>query len=186
MRAQRSARPADGAADPHGTVARTERGMVRLLRARYGQQSQNGGVIAPRYICMEQVRTRAGFGCRTMDFAAVDTWESSMRDGSLTIHGVEIKVQRSDWLREMKDRPKSEETMEWVTHRWLAVPHLFVSPEELPEGWGLLVAQGQMETKLVAKVSPVPRTIGPLSASATAALLRAAAKTSASQGDGTT
>jgi hypothetical protein len=170
------------------TGAATERSMLRLLHARYGQKSQNGGVIAPRYICAEHVRTRAGFDCRTMDFLAVDTWESSMRSGSLTIHGVEVKVSRSDWLRELKDPAKSAQTMEWATHRWLAIPYLPIArPEELPEGWGLLVTQGQMETKLVAKVSPVPRHIGPLGPMAVAALLRATVKTAArNQGDGTT
>jgi len=156
----------------------TERYMLDLLHKRYSQKSQNGAVVAPRYICAEHVRTRAGFDCRTMDFAAVDTWESSMRDGSLTVHGVEVKVSRSDWLRELKDPAKSEQTMAWATHRWLAIPiRTLIAPGELPEGWGLLVMQGTYEQKLTANIQATPRNIGPLSPTATAALLRASVKT---------
>lgn len=163
----------------------TERYMLDLLHKRYGQKSQNGAVTAPRYVCAEHVRTSAGFGCRTIDFVAADTWESSMRDGSLTIHGVEVKVSRSDWLRELKDPAKSAETMTWVTHRWLAVPYVsaILSPGELPEGWGLLAMEGQYEQKLVAKIQATPRNNGPLSPSATAALLRAAVKTAVKNQD---
>ena len=166
----------------------TERYMLDLLHKRYRQRSVNGGTDAPRYICAEHVRTTAGFGCRTMDFAAVDTWESSMRNGSLTIHGVEVKVSRSDWLREVKDPAKSAETMKWATHCWLAVPYsALVKREELPEGWGLLVMEGTFDKKLIAKIQAVPRNSGPLSPSATAALLRAATKTAArNQGERTT
>lgn len=163
----------------------SERHMLDLLHRRYAQRSANGGVSAPRYICAEHVRTRAGFDCRTMDFAAVDTWQSSMENGSLAIHGVEVKVSRSDWLRELKDPQKSAETMQWATHRWLAVPLATIArPEELPEGWGLLVIGGSvLDEKLIAKVQAKPVAIGSLTASATAALLRAAVKTATRKGE---
>lgn len=164
----------------------TERYMLDLLHKRYGQRSVNGGTDAPRYICAEHVRTRAGFYSREMDFVAVDTWESSMRDGALTIHGVEVKVSRSDWLRELKDPAKSEQTMTWATHRWLAVPYSpLVAPGELPDGWGLLIMQGMYEQKLIAKIQATPRNNGPLTPSATAALLRAATKTAVRNLDAT-
>lgn len=153
-----------------------EREMLDLLHRRYSQKSYNGGVAAPRYICAEHVRVRAGFDCRTMDFAAVETWEGSMRAGTLTVHGVEVKVSRSDWLRELKDPHKTAETMEYATHCWLAVPDLTVAqPHELPDGWGLLHLAGSRG--LVAKVAARQRRVEPLSPSATASLLRAVAKT---------
>lgn len=154
----------------------TEREMLELLHRRYGVRSHNGGVYAPRYICAEHVRAGAGFEQRTADFIAVDTWESSMRQGWLTVHGVEVKVSRSDWLRELKDPRKAAEGMRYASHRWLAVPDPAIVREgELPDGWGLLCyAQSR---GLIAKVAAADYGGEPLSPSAIAALLRAATKT---------
>ena len=162
---------------PADAVAKfTERQMLDLLHRRYSQESSNGGIYAPRYICAEHARIRAGFDTRTMDFLAVDTWESSMRTGWLTIHGVEVKVSRSDWLRELKDPRKSAETMGYASHCWLAVQDLAIArPEELPEGWGLLLIAGSRG--LVAKVAAKQRQPEPLTPAAVAALLRAVVKT---------
>ena len=154
----------------------TEREMLDLLHRRFGQRSYNGGIDAPRYICAEHIRIRAGFEARTMDFLAVDTWESSMRSGSLTVHGVEVKVSRSDWLRERKNPDKSVQTMAYATNCWLAVPALTVArPDELPDGWGLLhIVRNR---GLVAKVQPARRHTGSLAPTAIAGLLRAVVKT---------
>jgi hypothetical protein len=154
----------------------TERDMLDLLHRRYGQQSYNGAVSARRYICAEHVRARAGFDTRTADFIAVDTWESSMRQGWLTVHGVEVKISRSDWLRELKDPSKAAEGMHYASHHWLAVPHAsIVRDGELPDGWGLL--HYVRNRGLVAKIKAADRGGEPLSPSTIAALLRAAVKT---------
>jgi hypothetical protein len=162
----------------------TERDMLDLLHRRYGQKSYNGAVSAPRYICAEHVRARAGFDTRTADFIAVDTWESSMRQGWLIVHGVEVKVSRSDWLRELKDPHKAAEGMHYASHRWLAVPDASMVREgELPSGWGLLACV--RNRGLVAKIRAEDRGGEPLSPSAVAALLRAVAKTAAARNAGT-
>lgn len=161
----------------------TERDMLDLLHRRYSQASINGGTSARRYVCAEHVRNQAGFfdrgrGGRTADFVAVDTWLSSLRSGHLRVHGVEVKVSRSDWLRELKDPAKAVETLEYASYCWLAVPDLTVAqPDELPDGWGLLRIAG--DRGLVAKRAAQLRPVDPLSPSATAALLRAVAKTAA-------
>ena len=111
-----------GMPDPEPAVhlRLTERDMLDLLHKRYSQSSYNGGVKAPRYICAEQVRSSAGFSARrTADFIAVETWESSLRNG-LTVHGAEVKVSRSDWLRELADPDKAAVSMAYVSHCWLA------------------------------------------------------------------
>ena len=134
-----------------------ERDMLDLLHRRYGQRSSNGGVDAPRFVCAEHVRNRAGFFDR--------------KDG-----GVEVKVSRSDWVRELADPAKASETLEYASHCWLAVPDAsMVRDGELPAGWGLLCPAGIRG--LIAKVAPVPRQPEPLTPSAVAALLRAAVKT---------
>lgn len=154
----------------------TEREMLDLLHRRYGQKSYNGAVTAPRYICAEHVRASAGFDRRTADFIAVETWESSMRAGQLTVHGIEVKVSRSDWLRELKDPDKAAVGMAYATHRWLAIPDpSMVREGELPLGWGLLCISGSRG--LVAKVIATARAVEPIAPSAIAALLRAVAKT---------
>ena len=160
----------------------TERDLLDLLHRRYGQKSYNGGTEAPRYICAEHVRSQAGFDCRTADFVAVETWPSSMRDGGLIVHGIEVKVARSDWQRELRDPGKARETIRYATHRWLAVSGLHVArPEELPPGWGLLYPSGARG--LIAKVTAEPQAADALTASATAALLRAVAKTAGRRSD---
>jgi hypothetical protein len=171
--------------EPGPVIAKaTERQMLDLLHRRYGQVSMNGGTRARRYICAEHVRNRAGFfdrkdGGRTADFVAVDTWlGTAVSGGRLQVHGVEVKVSRSDWLRELKDPDKAAETLEYATHCWLAVPDpSIVRAGELPPGWGLLCIAGSRG--LVARVTAQPRAVEPLTPSAIAALLRAAAKTAA-------
>ena len=151
----------------------TERTMLDLLHQRFGFVSHNGGVPKPRYVCAEHVRARSRDGARTLDFVAVDTW----RSGKLAIHGVEVKVSRSDWLRELKDPSKSEPFLAWATHFWLAVPDAGVAREdELPDGWGLLVMRG---TRLNARVTRPRRAVQPIPLEAIASLLYAAAKTAA-------
>lgn len=132
----------------------TERVMLDLLHDRFGFISDNGGIPKPRFVNAEHVRARTGFDTRTLDFVAIDTWAS----GKNARHGVEVKVSRSDWLRELKEPSKSELFRRWTTHFWLAVSDQGVArPDELPEGWGLLV-RGRYcgGWRLTAKV-PAPR-----------------------------
>jgi hypothetical protein len=161
----------------------TERDMLDLLHRRYGQRSYNGAVDAPRYICAEHVRARAGFDTRTADFIAVETWESSMRHGGLTVHGVEVKTSRSDWLRELADPDKAATSMGYASHCWLAAADAsVVKPGELPDGWGLLLPQERSGVRvLIAKVKASRRKVDHLSPPQTAALLRAVAKTAAAR-----
>lgn len=66
--------------------------------------------------------------------------------------GHEIKVARSDWLHEL-DQPAKAEEWEQHCHSWYVVAPSteVVRPEELPEGWGLLVP-GKSRTRLDVKV----------------------------------
>jgi hypothetical protein len=153
----------------------TERHMLDLLHKRYGQQSYNGAVEADRYVRAEHVRASAGFDRRTADFVAFDTWASS----KFAVHGVEVKVSRGDWLRELKDPTKAEPFMAWCTHWWLAVPdRSMVQPGELPGGWGLLAGQRYAGSTRLVAVFPAPcREVPPIPPASVAALLRAAVKT---------
>jgi len=155
-----------------GVPGVTERTMLDLLHRRFGQTSYNGAVAAERYVRAEHVRARSGFDCGTADFIAVDTWRSS----NLAVHGVEVKVSRSDWLRELKQPDKAAPFLVWCTHWWLAVPDAaMVLDGELPAGWGLLAIRGSRG--LVASPPASRRPAEPIPPESLAALLRAVAKT---------
>lgn len=69
-----------------------------------------------------------------VDLLCVGTWPST----KYVVHGYEIKASRSDWLRELKDPPKSAEGRAKVDHWWIAAPPGVVKREEVPEDWGWL------------------------------------------------
>jgi hypothetical protein len=154
--------------------------MLDLLHVRFGFISENGGIPKPRYVKAEHVRAQSGFDRRTADFVAVDTWAS----GKCAIHGCEVKVSRSDWLRELKDPGKSAACMAWCTYWWLAVPdRAIVKDGELPPGWGLLAARPYRGSLRLRAVIPAPRRdVPPVPAESMASLLYAVAKTAAAKG----
>lgn len=162
--------------DPEPVPIRwTERMMLDLIRQRYSQISQGAG---PRYVVAEHVRNCAGFGgygsnptLRTADAMAVDLWPST---GNL-IHGIEVKVSRSDWLTELKDPEKAEAFRPYCDHWWLAVPDAAIVRDDLPEGWGLL-AVGR-DGKLRARKQAPKLDRQPMPFGMVASLLRAAVKT---------
>jgi len=63
--------------------------------------------------------------------------------------GHEIKVTRADWLHEL-DQPEKAEVWASQCHAWYVVAPStdIVRPEELPEGWGLMVANPRTATRL--------------------------------------
>ena len=115
------------------TVPVTEHDMITALKDRYSAVNPGNG---PRYVYASGVRSRAGIDARrTADFIAIDTWPSSR----FAVHGHEVKVSRSDWLRELKDPAKAGEFLPYMTYWWLVVPDVkIVDPAELPPGWGLM------------------------------------------------
>lgn len=148
-------------------AAATEREMLDLLHARYSVEYGNG----IRYVCAEHVRNRAGFDAtRTADFVAMDVWPSS----GLLLHGHEVKVSRSDWLRELADPGKAEAFMRYVDRWWVVVPHARIVRDDLPEQWGLMVRRGDR----LAVARPAPKlTPEPVPRTFLASLLRAAVLT---------
>jgi hypothetical protein len=142
----------------------TEGDMIAALHDRYSQNAGNGR----RWAVAGGVRSHAGFEAkRTADFMAMDLWPS----GGLEIHGHEVKVSRSDWLRELKEPEKSAEFIPYVNRWWLVVPDpVIVGLGELPDGWGLMAMRGAR----LAVIEPAPRHDAlPLPATRLAALLRA-------------
>jgi hypothetical protein len=146
----------------------TETELTVALMNHYGIQAGNG----QRYAVAAQVRSHAGFDARrTADFVAMDLWPSS----GLALHGHEVKVSRSDWLRELKDPAKAEEFTPYMNHWWVTVPdEQMVRDGELPDGWGLLAMRGE---KLAVIRKAPHREALPMPPTRLAALLRAVAGT---------
>lgn len=118
--------------------------VVEALRRRY---------CAPAYAFLEQCGTTTGFGNRGYcDALAVSLWPSR----GLHLYGFEVKVSRSDWVRE-RDNPEKAERFFERCHFWSIVsPPGIVEISELPPGWGLLEVGGRLTTRREAKLREVP------------------------------
>lgn len=104
----------------------TEASVTALLREKYS---------APEWAFLAGVPNATGFGkSRTADGIAMSLWPSR----GLHLYGFEIKVSRSDWMKEVQDPAKAEAFARYC-HVWqIVAPKGIVKVEELPPEWGLL------------------------------------------------
>lgn len=84
---------------------------------------------------------------RRCDVLAMNTWPSA----GLGVDGFELKVSRGDWLRELRDPGKATAVQRYCDHWWLVAGDASVCPDpaELPDGWGLLVANAAGDLEVV-------------------------------------
>jgi hypothetical protein len=157
--------------------AYTERELLTALNARY--TAVRRGTIADRWVRAEHVKRHVGHSrkglTRIADFIAIDTYPGIPYGASLAIHGHEIKVSRSDWLRERGHPEKSEPIRQYCHFWWLVVsaPEV-VKTDELPDGWGLMVLS---KGKLRAKIAPARREPSALPLDLSVSIASAAART---------
>lgn len=156
----------------------TERQMLDALWTRLSQKTAGG---PPRSVMAEHVRYDPAWGHSIADALSIDTW----RDGGKghCLHGYEVKVSRSDFLRELNG--PEHKWFTWAQHCrywWIVVPDINIAlgkgaAKWLPYGWGLLVLHGRYLRQIIrAERRPEP---APLPWAATAGLMRAAATTAA-------
>ncbi len=112
-----------------------------------------------------------GRASRWADALAFGLWPSR----GLEIHGVEIKVSRSDLLRELANPHKAEAVASYCDYWWIAAgSDGLAKPDELPPAWGLLVPvsgkRGMRVAKAARQLDPKP-----LDRGFVAAILRKAA-----------
>lgn len=110
----------------------TEQDVLALLAKRY---------CAPEYAFIPQVRNATGLNSsvRTADAIAMGLWPSR----GMEVQGFEVKVNRGDFLDEIRAPEKAEEIARFVDRWWLVVPdEKIIGDGELPSGWGLLVVRG--------------------------------------------
>lgn len=133
----------------------TEAIVLGLLREKHNQPG-NGG--AGTYAFLPLVRNAAGFSAnRTFDAIAMDLWPSR----GLSLHVFEVKVSRSDWLRELSEPAKAEDACKIADRFTVVAPVGCVRDGELPPAWGLIEVTGdganspwKLRTKKVAPWLP--------------------------------
>lgn len=95
---------------------------------------------SPQYGFLTQIRNGTGglYG-GTADAMAMSVWPSR----GLELYGFEVKVSRTDWLKEWK-KPEKAENFAGYMHYWYLVVgnEDIVKAEELPATWGLIVPSG--------------------------------------------
>lgn len=92
---------------------------------------------SPAHTLLCQVRNGTGYArrrTRTADAIAVSTWPSR----GLYFAGIEIKVARHDWKRELADPQKADDFHKYCRYWWVAAPAGVVELPEVPETWGYL------------------------------------------------
>lgn len=113
---------------------------------------------APEYALLFEVANATGHAANNYcDAIAMSLWPSR----GLTLHGMEIKVSRGDWLRELK-RPDKAEGHAGRCDLWsLIVANAdIVQPLELPVGWGLgIVERGSVRFAVEPAKRESPRLI---------------------------
>ena len=116
----------------------------------------------PKHALFYEVPTRPDNSGRKIDALSIALWQSL----NFEITGFEIKVSRSDWLRELKDPAKGEALFQFC-HQFYVVtpknpPNTIIRPDEVPANWGWIeVTRDKIYTvKKAPKLSPEPLTVG--------------------------
>lgn len=108
-------------------VSASEGDIFRALATRFA---------SPEFVLLPQVRNSVGFAkqARTADALAISTFPSR----GVYAHGLEIKVTRSDWRRELADAAKADSIAKHCLYWSIAAPEGVVPVDELPPNWGLI------------------------------------------------
>jgi hypothetical protein len=140
----------------------TEGQVIAALREMFDRES---------YAFLPGVPDATGFGKhRTADALAMSLWPSR----GLDLIGFEVKVSRSDWVKELNSPSKAEAICRYCD-KWFIVAGSadIVRAGELPSTWGLIAPRGG---KLSIKTPAPQLTAQPIDRKFLAALLRRAAE----------
>lgn len=95
----------------------------------------------PAHVCLSGVRNGTGYERsqnRTADGLILSVWPSR----GLWVAGVEIKVSRSDWKKELANPEKSHEIQRFCDYWYIAAPKGIVPVNEVPKTWGVIECSG--------------------------------------------
>ena len=95
----------------------------------------------PEYATFLNVANGTGANAnRFADVVSMSVWPSR----GLRLHGMELKVSRSDWQKELGKPDKAESIFGFCDYWWLVIgDEKIVQTGELPEPWGLMIATGK-------------------------------------------
>lgn len=129
--------------------------MVKINSLQILDALKAGPFREPAHSWLYEVRNRTGYGSeRYADGIVVSVWPSR----GIWVAGVEVKVSRSDWQREIDNPPKAAEIQKYCDYWWIAVPDGIINASEIPETWGCIVVNGKKATTLkqAPKLEPEP------------------------------
>jgi len=102
----------------------TTQDLTQLLRSKYS---------GPVWAFAAEVPNGTGSDkSRSCDGLAMSLWPSK----GLHLHGFEVKVSRSDWLKEIQDVSKAAAFSRYCHYWWIVAPKGVLKIEELPADWG--------------------------------------------------
>ena len=104
----------------------------------------------PAHVILREVRNGTGFSrrkTRSADAVAISCWPSR----GLWLGGVEIKVSRSDWQKELAIPEKAAEIQKYCRYWYVAAPKGLINEGEVPEAWGLIECD---RTARITKAAP--------------------------------
>lgn len=132
---------------PDASVKATTPNVMIALRERF---------CPPEFAFFEEVGDSGSSSGVYADGVAVNMWASR----GYAITGFEVKISRSDWLRELKRPDKSEPILTKCDYWYLVAPDEVYQADEVPVSWGILsFKNGKLrETRKAPKLEPKPVT----------------------------
>lgn len=110
----------------------TEKTLTDAAMEKWG----HGMKEMPRFVMAVQVHNGAGFRySRKIDAIVLDTWPSK----GITLHGLEMKISKSDFRRELKNPQKHREFEPYLDRFSIVAAPGVVSLDVLPAKWGAYV-----------------------------------------------
>lgn len=134
--------------DPQAPKPLTSRDVCDLIYTKYGADGS--------HLVMYDIPDNVGTDSkRRADAIVIGNWGSTGR----LVHGMEIKVSRSDWLRELKQTEKADPWIARCDRWWLVTADdKMAKPEEIPHLWGWMCAtkKGGLRIQKPAAIIPQP------------------------------
>ena len=114
---------------------------------------RNGPFPAAAFAWLYEVSNGTGWGQkRYADALVLSCWPSR----GIHLTGIEVKVDRADWVREFRNPEKAEEIRRWCAFWYLAAPPDVVKLDEVPDTWGFYEVRGKKALRI--KKAPEQKT----------------------------
>lgn len=123
---------------------------VKLDASKVLAALKKGPLREPAHVWLYNVRNGTGYRGRTRyaDAVVMSVWPSR----GIWRGGIEVKVDRGDWLKELDQPEKAGEVQKFCEYWWVAAPEGVVKVQEVPKNWGFFeIKSGKVST---AKVAP--------------------------------